>query len=453
VFFNTLDGQTVALDAASGRELWRTSIGDIHKGETVTMAPIVVKNNVLVGNSGGELGVRGWLTSLDAGTGAVRWRAFSTGPDVDVLIGPAFHPFYQQDRGTDLGVTSWPPDHWKIGGGNVWGWISYDPGLDLIYYGTGNPGPWNPELRPGSNHFTAGVFARRPETGEAIWFYQWSPHDEFDYDGINESIVLDMPVGGQPRKVIVHPERNGYVYVLDRATGEVLSAEPFGHITTSTGVDLKTGRLQMVKEKSPGLGHVVRDICPAAPGAKDWQPSSFSPKTGLLYIPHQNLCQDEEGTQASYIAGTPYISANVRMFPGPGGHRGELLAWDPVSARPVWAVQERFPVWSGALSTEGDLVFYGTMDGWFKAVRANTGELLWQAKLPSGSIGQPITYRAPDGKQYIAIYAGVGGWPGAIVSSDLDPQDPTAAAGFVGAMSDLPSVTGKGGTLLVYSLP
>ena len=191
------------------------------------MAPLVVKGKVLVGNSGGEFGVRGWLTALDAGTGKLAWRAYTTGPDSDVLIGPRFKPFYPQDRGTDLGVSTWPGDAWKIGGGSVWGWISYDPELDLVYYGTANPGPWNPDLRPGDNKWTAGIFARDPDTGEAVWAYQWSPHDLYDYDGVNEQLLLDLPINGRTRKVLVRPERNGYIYVLDRATGEVLSADPY----------------------------------------------------------------------------------------------------------------------------------------------------------------------------------------------------------------------------------
>src|ERR1051325_6429459 len=219
VVFNTLDVQTVAVDAASGKELWKTKLGDINRGETITMAPLVVKNKVLVGNSGGEMGVRGWLTALDLNTGKIAWRAYSTGPDRDVLIGAGFKPFYKMDQGKDLGVSSWPPDAWKIGGGTVWGWISYDPELDLIYYGTGNPGPWNSDQRPGDNKWTTGIFARDADTGEARWFYQWSPHDLYDWDGINEQILLDMDWNGQPRKVLVQPERNGYVYVLDRTTG------------------------------------------------------------------------------------------------------------------------------------------------------------------------------------------------------------------------------------------
>ena len=258
VVFNTLDGQTIAVDAAGGKEVWRAHLGDINKGESITMAPLVVKDKVLVGNSGGEFGVRGWLAALNLADGSIAWKAYSTGPDSEVLIGPNFKPFYPQNRGTDLGVSTWPEQMWKIGGGTVWGWISYDPDQNLIYYGTGNPGPWNPEQRPGDNLWTSGIFARNPDTGQAAWFYQWSPHDLHDYDGINEQILLDLPVGGQTRKVLVRPERNGYVYVLDRATGEVLSANPFTQVTSSTGVDIKTGKLLYNPDAEPKMGQVVR---------------------------------------------------------------------------------------------------------------------------------------------------------------------------------------------------
>jgi lanthanide-dependent methanol dehydrogenase len=453
IFYNTLDAHTVAVDAESGKEIWKTKVGEINRGESMTMAPLVVKGKVLVGNSGGEFGVRGWLTALDAGSGEIVWRAYSTGPDRDVLIGENFRPFYEQDRGRDLGVTTWPPDHWKIGGGTVWGWISYDPELDLIYHGTANPGPWNPDIRPGDNKWTAAIFARRPDSGEAIWAYQWSPHDLYDYDGINENVLVDLPLGGRTRKVLLRPERNGHLYTLDRETGEVLSAPTFVHVTVTKGVDLKSGRPIEEKSKETGFGKVVRDICPAAPGAKDWQPSAWSPRTQLLYIPHQNLCMEMEGVEANYIAGTPYVGANVRMYAGPGGHRGEFSAWDPIEGRKVWTIRERFPVWSGALVTAGDIAFYGTMEGWFKAVDARTGQLLWQTKVASGVIGQPVTYRGPDGKQYVAIAAGVGGWAGAIVSGNLDARDGTAALGFVNAMKDLPDYTTAGGVVYVFALP
>jgi PQQ-dependent dehydrogenase (methanol/ethanol family) len=453
VIITTLDDHVVAVDANTGKEIWKTKVGSIDIGETLTMAPLVVHDKVLVGNSGGEMGVRGWLTALDLATGKQAWRAYSTGPDSEVLIGDRFRPFYKSDSGKDLGVKTWPSDAWKIGGGSVWGWISYDPALNLIYYGTANPGPWNPDQRPGDNKWTSTIFARDPDTGEAVWAYQMTPHDMHDYDGVNELVLVDLPWKGAMRKVLLHPDRNGRMYVLDRATGELLSAEPYGHITTTLGVDLRTGRPNPNPATKPVVGKVVRDICPASPGAKDWQPSAFSPRTGLLYIPHQNLCQDSESLEASYIAGTPYVGMNVRMQAGPGGNRGVFTAWDPVNARPAWEIKENFPVWSGALVTAGDVVFYGTMDGWFKAVDAHTGKLLWQYKTGSGIIGQPTTYRGPDGKQYVAIMSGVGGWSGAIVAGGLDARDSTAALGFVAAMTDLPKVTNKGGTLYVFALP
>ena len=455
IVFNTLDGNTVAVDANTGREVWRTQLSDINKGETITMAPLIVKNKVLVGNSGGEMGIRGWLTALDLGSGKIAWRAYHTGPDADVLIGPRFKPFYASEQGTDLGIRSWPGDSWKIGGAGMWGWISYDPALNLIYYGSANPGPWNPDQRPGDNKWSTTLFARDPDTGEAVFAYQFSPHDLHDYDAINEQILLDLPIAGQQRKVLVRPERNGYIYVIDRTNGQVLSADPYGYITTSHGVDLKTGRLMYEPSKYTKQGEVVREICPASPGMKDWQPTAFSPRTGLLYVPHQTLCEDAESVEANYIMGTPYVGMNVKMYaaPVPGGTRGEFLAWDILKRKPAWSIKEDLPVWSGTLVTAGDVAFYGTMDGWFKAVNARNGQVLWQFRTGSGIIGQPITYRGPNGKQYVAVLSGVGGWAGGIVSGDLDPRDSSAALGFVNAMRDLPTKTNKGGMLYVFVLP
>jgi lanthanide-dependent methanol dehydrogenase len=453
IFFNTLDNHTVAVDATSGKEVWKTKLGDINRGETMTMAPLVVKGKVLVGNSGGEMGVRGWMTALDAATGKIAWRAYSTGPDKDVLIGPRFKPFYEKDRGADLGVTTWPPDAWRIGGGAVWGWISYDEELNLIYYGTSNPAPWNPDQRPGDNKWTAAIFARDPDTGEAVWAYQWNPHDAHDYDGVNENILLTLPIEGEPRRVIARADRNGFLYILDARTGQVLSADPFVFTNTIRRVDLTTGRPETVEEKKPRRGQIVRDICPSAPGGKDWQPGAFSPRTGWLYFAHNNLCMDFEATQANYIAGTPFLGARVTQKAGPGGHRGEFTAWDPIARKAVWKIKEKFPAWSGVVATAGDVVFYGTMDRWFKALHAKTGELLWQHRVSSGIIGQPMTYLGPDGKQYVAILSGVGGWAGAIVAGKLDPRDGTGALGMVGATRDLPQYTEQGGTLYVFALP
>ena len=450
LFYATLDNHAIAVDAKTGKELWKVKLGEIAKGESMTMAPIVVGNHVMFGNSGGEFGVRGWIVALDTATGAQKWKAFSTGPDVDVKIGPRFKPFYEQDRGTDLGVKTWPPHRWQTGGGTVWGWLSYDPALDLVFHGTSNPGPWNADMRPGDNKWTAGVFARDPKTGDAIWFYQWSPHDLWDHDGVNENIVADLVDG---RRVLLHPERNGYIYVLDRATGEVLSADPYVKITTSQGVDLTTGRLEHIHDMNPKPGRVVREVCPFAAGAKDWNPSAFSPMTGLMYIPHNTMCMDIEYTDTSYIAGTPYLGAEARYYAEPGKKRGQFTAWDPLARKAVWTITEDFPVWSGALVTASGVVFYGTMDGIFKAVDAKTGRLLWSMRLASGIIGQPVTYRGPDGRQYVAIFAGVGGWSGAIVSLGLDPRDLSAGAGWGNAMADLPTRVKPGGTLYVFALP
>jgi alcohol dehydrogenase (cytochrome c) len=420
----------------------------------MTAAPLVVKDKVIVGIAGGEYGVRGWIQALNVGDGKSVWKAYSTGPDQDVKIGPNFKPFYDMDKGKDLGVTTWPADAWKTGGGTTWGFTSYDPDLNLIYYGTANPGPWNPNQRPGDNKWTAGVFARDADTGEARWFYQYNPHDLHDWDGINEHILIDITWKGQQRKALVHPDRNGLVYLLDRTNGEVLSASFYHPVNSHEGVDLATGRIKPKPEKYPVTNRVIRDSCPTAPGAKDWSPSSFSHKTGLLYIPHNNMCMDWESVEANFIAGTPYVGAEVRMFAAPGGgHMGELSAWDIIKGKEVWTINERFPVWGGTVVTAGDVLFYGNMEGWFKAVNAKTGDVLWQFKTASGIIGQPTTYKGPDGKQYVAILSGVGGWAGAIVSGDLDPRDGTAALGFVNAMRDLKNVTTKGGTLYVFKLP
>jgi PQQ-dependent dehydrogenase (methanol/ethanol family) len=456
IFFNTLDVHTVAVDAESGKEIWKTKLGDINLGESMTMAPLVVKGKVLVGNSGGEFGVRGWLTALDAASGNIVWRAYHTGPDSDVLIGASFKPFYEADRKPNLGVATWPADQWRLGGGTAWGWISYDAELDLIYYGTGNPGVWNPGLRPGDNKWASSIFARDPDTGEARWAYQWTPHDEHDFDGVNEQILIDLTIKGQARKVLIRPERNGFMYVLDRATGEVLSADPYGPVTWATSIDLRTGRPVLNAAMATG-NRLATGVCPASPGMKDWQPASWSPRTRILYIPHNHLCMDYQGMEANYIAGTPYVGANVRMYSAAGRndttHRGNVTAWDPVARRMVWQIPEKFPVWSGTVVTAGDILFYGTMDRWFKAVDARTGKLLWQKQLGSGIIGQPVTYLGPDGKQYVAVLSGIGGWAGAAALGLMPEEDPGIALGFAIAVKDLPKHTPQGGTLHVFALP
>jgi PQQ-dependent dehydrogenase (methanol/ethanol family) len=454
IIYATLDSHVVAVDAESGEEVWKTRVGNVSEGETVTMAPLVVKDRVIVGNSGAELGVRGWVKALDVGTGEVLWTGYNTGPDEETLMtGPDFHPFYPKDQGKNLGVTTWPGDQWQLGGSTVWGWISYDPETDLIYYGTGNPGVWNPDLRPGDNKWSISIIARDPDDGQARWAFQIVPHDAWDYDEIMENVLIDMPWQGRMRKLLIHPGRTGFVYVLDRETGELLSAEKFHDpVNWASGFDLASGLPQIDEAKRTHAGQITHGICPSSTGAKEFVPSAISPRTGLLYIPAHNFCMDYEGVEANYIAGTPYLGASVLMYPGPGGYRGQLVGWDVGHSRKAWEVREEFPVLSGVLATAGDVVFYGTTDGWFKAIDARSGAELWKFQTGSGIVGNPITYLGPDGKQYVAVYSGIGGWVGATAFSSVSADDPEAALGVVGAAADLKKVTAPGSRLYVFSL-
>ena len=406
---------------------------------------------MIVGNSGGELGVRGYVAALDLGSGKELWRAYNTGPDADVKIGSAFKAFYQKDQGKDLGVSSWPSDQWKLGGSTVWGWISYDPASDLFFYGTGNPGVWNPDMRIGDNKWSCAIMARDAGTGELRWAYQIVAHDGWDYDEIMENMLVDMNWNGRPRKLLIHPGRVGYVFVLDRETGEVLSANPFQPTNWASSWDLKSGKPVEDATKRTKYGVVTKGICPSSTGAKDVIPSAFSPRTGLVYIPAHNTCMDYEGVEANYIAGTPYLGASVKMYPGPGGYQGELVAWDPVRGQKTWGVkEEKFPVYSGVLATAGDVIFYGTMDGWFKAVDARNGSELWKFHCGSGIVGNPMTYLGPDGRQYVAIYSGIGGWMGAVAFPDISIDDPYAGLGVVGTMKEIKKYTGPGDVLYVF---
>lgn len=429
LIYNLLDDHTVAVDAQTGKQVWRVKMGNVENGETMTMPPFVIGNEVFVGNSGGELGKIGWLAVLDVDTGKQLWRAYSAGPDKLVKIGPDFKPFYDWMKGTDLGVSSWPADMWKTAGGAAWGWISYDPELKLIYYGTSNPSPRVPTQRPGLNLWTSAMFARDPETGAAKWAYAFTPHDQWDYDGINENVLVDLKIKGQLRKVLVHFDRNAYAYTIDRSTGEVLVVAPYAYQNWSSGFDMKTGMPIVRPEMEPKPNVKLANVCPPDIGGKDWQPSAFSPKTGLLYAGIFNICMDVTDHPQSYIPGTPYDGMEITRHPGPGDNWGEFMAWDPVNGKKVWAVKEKFMTMSGALATAGDLVFYGTVDGWFRAVNAKSGEVLWSQKLGSGIVGAPMTYLGPDGRQYIAIYAGVGG--AAMVSKAMPGFPPRGSTLYV----------------------
>jgi alcohol dehydrogenase (cytochrome c) len=454
LFIELLAGDLLALDAKTGKQLWRVKNADYKEGSTMTNAPIVIKDIVIAGISGGEFGVRGRVTAFNVNTGQEVWRAYSTGPDSEVKIGPDFIVNYPSNKGPDLGVSTWQGDQWKRGGGTTWGWYSYDPELNLFYYGTGNPGTWNPDQRPGDNKWSMTIFARNPDTGMARWAYQMTPHDEWDYDGVNEMILADLNINGKKTKALVHFDRNGFGYTLDRTNGKVLVAQPYGPgVNWASKVDLTTG----VPVKNPKFGTNSKEnttgICPAAIGYKDQQPAAFSPKTGFFYVPTNNICMDYEGVEVKYAVGQPYVGAIVRMFPGPGGNRGRFIAWDATKGKVVWEDKEQLAAYGGALATASGVVFYGTMEGWLKAVDAQTGKELWKFKTPSGIIGNPMTYTAPNGKQYVAVLSGIGGWAGIGVAAGIGPEDPTAGLGALGAFGDADKFTNQGGVLTVFGLP
>jgi lanthanide-dependent methanol dehydrogenase len=451
IFYNLLDGHTVALDAASGKEIWKTKVAEVTKGETTPMAPLVVKDRVIVGTSGGEYGVRGWVKGLDAKTGKVAWTGYSIGPDKDVLArSGTFKPFYE--KGNQLARDSWPKDGWKRGGAPVWGWLSYDPELDLIYYGTGNPAPWNSEQRPGDNRWATSVMARSPGDGSLRWAYQFTPADNWDFDSTQEMILADLTLNGRPRKTLVHFDKNGFVYTMDRATGELLRADAYVPVNWARRVDLKTGRPQVDSSKMTGASKGnVTDICPTLEGGKNQQPAAYSPLTRLFYVPTNNMCMDYSVASVSYIEGAAYIGATVPYKAGAGGHLGAFIAFDPVRGKKVWEIREPYPVWSGALATAGGVAFYGTLDGWFKAVDARTGTLLYKFKVGSGVVGNPISYRGPDGKQYIAVYAGFGGdW--LLLSGDVRSDDPADVRPPASFMPDIARHTSQGGIVWIFGL-
>jgi len=448
LYIQLLQGDLLALDAKTGKQIFRVKNADYKKGETMTNAPLVVKDVVIAGVSGGEFGVRGHVTGYDANTGKELWRAYSTGPDSEVKLTGTPNANYESHKGKDLGVSTWQGDEWKRGGGTTWGWYSYDPELNLFYYGTGNPGTWNPDQRPGDNKWSMTIFARNPETGEAKWAYQMTPHDEWDYDGVNENILFDQ--GG--RKLLAHFDRNGFAYTIDRTTGKLVVAEKYGPVNWATKIDLTTGLPVRDEKYGTTSKKNTEGICPAAIGFKDQQPAAYSPQTGFFYVPANNICMDYEGVEVKYAAGQPYVGAIVRMFAGPGGNRGRFIAWDPMKGKQVWEIKEPLAAYGGALATAGGVVFYGTMEGWLKAVDAKTGKELWKFKTPSGIIGNPMTYVGPDGRQYVAVLSGIGGWAGIGIAAGIGAEDPTAGLGALGAFGDAGKYTTQGGVLTVFAI-
>ena len=460
IFLHQADTTLVALDAKTGKVVWSVKEGDPAKGETGTSAPMVVKNMVLVGVSGAEFGVHGRLTAYDINNGKMIWRAYSTGPDNEMLIDPEKTTELGKPVGKDSSLKTWEGDQWKTGGGSTWGWYSYDPKLNLIYYGTANPSTWNPVQRPGDNKWSLAIFARDADTGMAKWVYQMTPHDQWDYDGINEMILTDQTIDGKERKLLTHFDRNGFGYTLDRESGELLVAEKYDPaVNWATKIDMDKssknyGRPEVVAQYAPGSkGEDVNytNICPAALGSKDEQPASYDPETKLFYVPTNHVCMDYEPYRVAYTAGQPYVGATLAMFPAPGGtNMGNFIAWDGTKGKIVWSDPEQFSVWSGVLTTSGGVAFYGTLEGYLKAVDAKTGKELYKFKTPSGIIGNVMSFEH-KGKQFVAVLSGVGGWAGIGLAAGL--TKPNEGLGAVGGYAALSNYTALGGTLTVFALP
>ena len=428
VFVGRLDGHLVALDAKTGAEMWKTQVVDYTQGSVITSPPTIVKNLVVTGFGGGEYGARGFISAMEQETGKEVWR------------------FWTIPAAGERGSNTWKGDSWKLGGGTVWGIGSYDPKLNLLYYGTSNPSPWGASVRgPDSseygeftNLYTSTTLAINPDNGSLVWYYQSTPHDAWDYDGVNELVLTDLSIDGQTTPVAMKADRNGFFYVLNRQTGKLISAKPFVPINWATGIDMNTGRPIEVPDKRPKFKQRAKDICPNLLGGKNWQPMSFNPKTGLVYIPSINLCMDMEGAEPAYQRGKFYLAFEFDLGKGgPGGYMGELMAWDPIKQQKVWGNKDELPWLGGTLTTASGLAFHGDVRGWFKALDASTGRVLWQFNAGSGISAAPMTYEI-DGKQYVAVVSG---------RTFTIPL-------FLGPIgAKMVAASPEGGTLFVFELP
>jgi alcohol dehydrogenase (cytochrome c) len=419
VIYATLDNQVIAVDAASGSRVWRTSMGSPHTGQTMTGAAFVVNSNgtdiVIVGNAGAELGVRGWVAALNAGTGAKLWQFYNTGTDADVGIDSTFAPYYAKDQGPNLGATTWPGTLYMHGGSVVWNWFTYDSLHDLLFYGTAQPAPWDAEMRVNpagnsDNKWSSSIVARSPGTGKAVWAYQLTPHDNWDFDSISESIVATIANFNNGAPFLAHFDKNGFGYTIDAKTGKVLVANPFVPVNWATGVDLATGQPNIVASKTTQEGIVTPDICPSPFGGKNHHPAAFSPVTGLFYVPANNTCVNFQALKVNYIQATPFMGAALSFAAAPNVATfgsGRLIAWDPTTGTEKWGIAENYPYVSGVLATQGNVVFYGTVDGYFKAVNATTGQVLFSKQYPEPISGNAMTFLGADGKQRVAVYTGL----------------------------------------------
>jgi len=467
IFLQQADTVLVAIDVKTGKAVWKTTTGDPTKGQTNTNAPHPIKDLVFTGISAAGSGERSWIAAYRISDGSLAWKAYSVGPDADILF-DANTSSMGMKLGKDSSLKTWKGDQWKLGGGSVSGWWSWNKKENLVYYGSGNPGTWNSTVRPGDNKWSMTIFARDVDTGIARWVYQMTPHDEGGYDGVNEMILADIKVQGKIQNVLVHFDRNGFAYTLNSATGALLVAEKYDPaVNWATHIDMKTGKpVRVAKYSTDANGEdvVTGNICPAALGTKNEQPAAYSPHTRLFYVPTNHVCMSYEPTSYAaggnhYTAGAWSVHAKLRMFPAGYVRKdgttnmGNFIAWNAAKGEIVWSIREQWSVWSGALATAGDVVFYGTLDSWVKAMDAQSGAQLWKFKAPSGIIGNFNTW-SHRGKQYVGVLAGIGGWAGAVVANRALAKAPAGKAlGAVGAYRTLNNTGRAGGTLMVFSLP
>jgi alcohol dehydrogenase (cytochrome c) len=420
IIFATLDARLVALNRNTGKVIWNKQIADYKEGYSATAAPLIVKGMVITGNSGGEFGVVGAVDARDVNTGELIWHR----PVIEGHMGTL--------KGKDNGITgklnaTWAGDLWKSGGGATWLGGTYDPETNLLFFGTGNPAPWNSHLRPGDNLYTASTLAIDPETGVIKWHFQTTPHDGWDFDGVNEFIPFDATINGKPMKLGAKADRNGYFFVLDRTNGKFISANKFVMQTTWANGFNKNGKPNVIPEGRPpapgeGKGKPVF-ASPSFLGGKNWMPMAYSQDTGLFYIPSNDWGMDIWNEPIAYKKGAAYLGAGFTIKPIAEDHIGALRAMDPKTGKIVWEYKNKAPLWGGVLTTGGNLVFTGTPEGYLKAFDAKTGQELWKFQTGSGVVGSPVTWEQ-DGEQYVAVMSGWGGavplWGGEVAKSFKD---------------------------------
>ncbi|MGC2082531.1 MAG: methanol/ethanol family PQQ-dependent dehydrogenase [Bradyrhizobium sp.] len=391
LFRTTLDANVIALDAKTGKELWRQKAADIKEGYSMTVAPLVADGVVLTGMSGAEFGTRGFIDGWDPATGKRLWRTYTV-PSPD-----------------EPGGDTWKGDTWKLGGGSTWITGSYDPELNTVYWGIGNPGPFNAAVRPGDNLYTCSVLALDPKTGKIKWHYQFSPNNPFDYDSVAEMVLADLPVDGKPTKVLMDANRNGFFYVLDRTNGKLLAANPYVKVNWASGIDMKTGKPIETDVTTGAREGKKVTVFPSILGGKNWEPMSFNPQTGLAYANTLVFGGHYKTEPATYKAGEWYLGMDLTdTWEWGDGPRGQLKAIDPMTGKAKWEQPSDIPRFSGVLSTAGGVVFSGQLTGEFEAFDADSGKKLWQFQTGSGIEGQPVTWQQ-DGVQYVAVASGYGG--------------------------------------------